>query len=83
MPNVFAGLQGEEADLIGFARADLADPYDAEGGSAPAATDLNGLAGGGEEADAVKAGAVLAEIHGVGRLDEAVAFGVGAFDNDA
>ncbi len=43
-PDIFLGLQ-DGADLVGFGRADVADPHDAEAGFAPAAADFDGLAG--------------------------------------
>src|SRR5882757_9956809 len=61
----------------------MADPDDAEAGFTPAAADFNGLAGSGQEADAVETRAILAEIDGVGALGERMALGVDAFDNDA
>src|SRR5882757_2112549 len=61
----------------------MADPDDAEAGLTPAAADFNGLAGSGQEADAVETRAILAKIDGVGALGERMALGVDAFDNDA
>src|SRR5260370_41577443 len=82
-PDVFFGLETVDADLVGFGGADMADPNGAEAGFAPAAPDFDGLAGGGQEADAVEARAILAEIDGVGTLDKRMALGVGALDDDA
>ncbi len=45
-PDVFFRLEAENADLIGFGGADLADPDDTETGFAPAAADFDGLASG-------------------------------------
>src|SRR5258707_13705248 len=67
-PDVFFGLETVDADLVGFGGADMADPNDAEAGFAPAAADFDGLGGGGQEADAVEAPAILAEIAGGGTL---------------
>src|SRR5258707_12094217 len=43
-PDIFLGLQ-DDADLIGFGGADLANPNDAETGFTPEAADFYGLAG--------------------------------------
>jgi len=61
----------------------VSDPDDAETGFTPAAADFNGLAGRGQEPDAVETRAILAEIDGVGALGERMAFGVDPFDDDA
>src|SRR5216683_1675633 len=82
-PDVFFGLEAVDADLTGFGGADMADPDDTETGFAPTATDFDGLAGSGQEADAVQTRAFLAEIDGVGALDKRMAVGVGTFDDDA
>src|SRR6266478_2868734 len=82
-PDVFFRLEAENADLIGFGGADLADPDDTETGFAPAAADFDGLARAGQEANAVQTRAFLAEIDGVGALDKRMAVGVRTFDDDA
>ena len=60
----------------------MANPHDAEAGFAPQAADFDGLAGRGQEANAVEARAVFAEIDGIGALGEGMALGVRAFDDD-
>ena len=82
-PDVFFGLEAEDADLIGLGGANLADPDDPEAGLAPAAADFDGLARGSQEADAVQTRAILAEIDGVGALGKRIAVVVRAFDEDA
>jgi hypothetical protein len=83
MPDIFVGLQGEDAHLIGFVGADLADPDDAKTGFAPEAADFDSLTRRGEEADAVEASALLAKINGIGSLGEGMALAIGAFDDHA
>src|SRR6202521_6459131 len=82
-PDVFFRLEAENADLIGFGAAALADPDDTETGFAPAAADFDGLAGAGQEADAVQTRAFLAEIDSVGALGKRMAVRVRTFDDDA
>src|SRR5713101_6579381 len=82
-PDIFFGLQAEEANLIRLGGADLADPNNAKARFAPEAADFDGLAGRSEEADAVEARAILAEVHGIGALGEGMAPGVRTFDDDA
>jgi hypothetical protein len=53
-PDVFFGLEAEDADLIGLGATNLADPDDPEAGLTPAAADFDGLARGSQEADAVQ-----------------------------
>ena len=60
----------------------MANPDNAETCGAPAAADFDGLAGSGQETDAVQTRTIFAEIHGVGGLGEIVALGIGAFDGD-
>src|SRR5947208_14121272 len=74
-PDVFIGLEAEDADLIGLGGADVADPDDAEAGFAPAAAHFDALAGGCQEADDVQTRAILAELGGVGALNERIAVG--------
>src|SRR5882762_3263339 len=81
-PDIFFGLQ-DDADLIGFGGAELANPNDTETGLTPESADFYGLAGSGQEADAVEARAILAKIDGVGALGKRMALGVRAFDDDA
>jgi hypothetical protein len=83
VPDIFVGLQGEDANLIGFVGADLADPDNAKTSFAPQAADFDGLTGRGEEPDAVEASALLAKINGIGSLGEGMAIGIGALDDDA
>jgi hypothetical protein len=83
VPDIFVGLQGEEANLIGFVGADLADPHDAKTGFAPEAADFDGLTGRGEKTDAVEASTLLTKINGISSLGEGMAFGIGAFDDHA
>jgi len=61
----------------------LPDPHDTETGFTPAAADFDGLAGAGQEADAVQTRAFLAEIDGIGALGKRMAVGVRTFDDDA
>src|SRR2546429_9517255 len=78
---IFFRLEAENADLVGLGGADLADPDDTETGFAPTAADFDGLAGAGQEADAVQTRAFLAEIDGIGALDKRMAVGGRTFDD--
>src|SRR5258708_9219856 len=62
-PDVFFGLEAQDADLIGFGGADLADPDDTETGFAPESAGFDGLAGRGKEAHSVRARGIPAELH--------------------
>src|SRR5260370_35052677 len=77
-PDVFFGLETVDADLVGFGGADMADPDDAEAGFAPAAAGFDGLAGGGQEAGAVGARAILAGSERFGTRGKRVGRGGGA-----
>src|SRR2546430_3126879 len=83
VPNIFALVEGEDADLIRFGGGHLADPDDAETGFAPESANLQRLARGSEKSDAIEACAILAEVHGERGLLERASGGVLALDDDA
>src|SRR5260370_40122920 len=59
-PDVFFRLEAENADLIGFGGADLADPDDTETGFPPAAAGFHGLDRGCQAPNPVQTSAFLA-----------------------
>ena len=65
------------ADLIGFGGSDLANPGNAEAGFAvPAALHFYYLTRCGEIGDAIEAGAVFADVRGVGTLRKGIAIAI-------
>src|SRR6267154_3421839 len=83
VPNILGLIKGEEADLIRFGGAHLADPDDAETSFAPEAANLQRLAGGSEKSDAIEACAILTEVHGERGLLERASGGVLTLNDDA
>ena len=82
-PGEAAGIQGADADLIGFEGADLADPGDAEACfPMPAAFYLDDVARRGEVGDAFQASAVFADVDGVRSLREGIAIAVFTANDD-
>ena len=83
-PGELAGIQGADADLVGFGGSDLADPCDAETRFAvPAPFDFDDFSGGGEVGHAIKACAVFADVQGVRTLGKGIPVAVFPADKNA